>query len=273
MDYNKIIKEENFNFQKKYGQNFITDTNLLQAIVQDCNITKEDNILEIGPGAGTLTSFIAQKAGKVLCFEIDENLKPILEKTLEPYNNVQVVFKDIMQSNEDEILKELGQTYSIIANLPYYITTPIIFKFLESNHIKKMCIMVQKEVAERIVAKSGKDYGILSILIDYNYNAKIARIVNRQMFNPTPNVDSAIVILEKVEKNRFCDYKDFVKVVHACFSMRRKTLINNLSSYFAINKNEIEILLNGKFDKNIRAENLSTEDFEKLTQVLQPILK
>ena len=271
MDFKQIIKEENFDFQKKYGQNFITDTNLLKAIVDDCDISKDDSILEIGPGAGTLTNFISQKAGKVLCYEIDENLKTILQKTLSNCTNVNVVFKDIMQTEEKDIVQCLGAKYSIIANLPYYITTPIIFKFLQSSHLEKMCIMVQKEVAERIVAKKGKDYGILSILIDFNYNAKILRIVNRQLFTPAPNVDSAIVMLEKQNKNRKCSYEDFVKVVHASFAMRRKTLINNLSTYFKKSKTELEKVLKD-YDANIRAENLSTDDFEKLTILLAPFI-
>lgn len=271
MDFKQIIKEENFDFQKKYGQNFITDKNLLQAIVEDCNIQNTDNILEIGPGAGTLTAYIAQKANKVLCYEIDTNLKPILNRTLHDFNNVEVVFKDIMQASEKELEDKLGSTYSIIANLPYYITTPIIFKFLPFPNMQKMCIMVQKEVAERIVAKNGKDYGILSILIDFNNNARILRIVNRQLFTPIPNVDSAIILLEKENKKRLSRYDDFVKVVHASFAMRRKTLINNLSNYFKVSKAELENLLRS-FDKNIRAENLTTEDFDKLTQILLPFL-
>lgn len=273
MDFNKIIKEENFDFKKKFGQNFITDKNLLQAIVQDCNINKNDDVLEIGPGAGTLTSFIAEQANKVLCYEVDNKLQPVLEKTLANVHNVEIVFKDIMQVDENEIINKLGNHYKIVANLPYYITTPIIFKFLNCENISTMCFMVQKEVAERIIAKSGKDYGILSILIDFNYNAKITRIVNRQMFNPAPNVDSAIIILEKDNKNRHCNYNDFVKVVHASFCMRRKTLLNNLSTTFKKSKEELECLLNNKFDKNIRAEALSTEDFEELTLLLQSILK
>ena len=257
MNIKEILKEKNFQFEKKYGQNFITDTNLLEAIVNDCDINNNDNILEIGPGAGTLTQCIAKKAHKVLCYEIDTNLKPILNQTLLNYSNVQVVFEDIMKVNEKAITDVLGDKYTIVANLPYYITTPIIFKFLSSSCLQKMCIMVQKEVAERIVAKKGKDYGILSILIDFNYDAKILRIVNRQLFTQAPNVDSAIVMIEKKNKVRSCDYEDFVKVVHASFAMRRKTLVNNLSSAFKITKEQCEELLKD-FIPNVRAENLST---------------
>lgn len=271
MDIKNTLKENNFKFEKKFGQNFLTDSNLLNAIVNDCDIEKKDNVLEIGPGAGALTKFIAEKANKVLCYEIDTNLQPILSTNLKNQTNIEIIFKDIMTIPNNEISKKLGSNYSIIANLPYYITTPIIFKFLNDDNVKQMCIMVQKEVAERIVAKSGKDYGILSIMVDFCASAQIKRIVNRNMFTPAPNVDSAIVLITKKKKLN-CDYNLFEKIVQTAFSMRRKTLVNNLSSGLNLTKSEAENLI-FPLGKNIRGENLSTNDYVQLTNKYEILLK
>lgn len=247
------------NFKKKFGQNFISDKNLLEAIVNDAKISKDDNVLEIGAGAGTLTSEISKYAKNVVSYEIDEDLKEhLLDLKLE---NVKFVFGDIMEQSLENIEKYFVDDYKIIANLPYYITTPIIFKFLNnSKKLKSLTIMVQKEVAERIVAKKGgKDYGVLSVMIQFFGEAKITRIVNRKMFFPEPNVDSAVVNIELKNKNENIIDKDkFYIFIQDCFAMRRKTLKNNLMQSRVVDKNKIneiddKILL-------LRSEKLSLEE-------------
>ena len=272
MNIKEILKEKKFKFEKKYGQNFITDKNLLSAIVEDCKITKEDSVLEIGPGAGTLTQEISKRAKKVLCYEIDTNLKSVLEQTLFDCKNVEVVYKDFMKVSKEEIVEKLGQNFILIANLPYYITTPIIFKAIELKELKKMFIMVQKEVAERICAKSGKDYGILSVMIDFVSDASITRIVNRNMFTPTPNVDSAIIKIEMKNKGYDCDYNAFSLIVHSAFSMRRKTLANNLMNALKISREQAQELIS-PLNPNIRAEELSTQDFVNLAKKYMEFVK
>ncbi|MGN1227421.1 MAG: 16S rRNA (adenine(1518)-N(6)/adenine(1519)-N(6))-dimethyltransferase RsmA [Christensenellales bacterium] len=270
MEITKILNANNFEFAKKFGQNFITDANLLNAIVEDCNLTNEDEVLEIGTGAGTLTNALASKVKKVVSYEIDNRLKSILNETLKGKQNIELNFADIMKVPLEEIESKFNGKYSIVANLPYYITTPIIFKFLESNKLKSLNIMVQKEVAERICAKSGKEYGILSIMIDFYGNAKIKRIVNRNLFTPPPNVDSAIIHIEKAEKYK-CNKELFSNLVHKSFAMRRKTLYNNIKQGFNLTSEQIEDLLKD-FSPTIRAEALSTQDFVNLTNKLELIL-
>lgn len=266
MEILKILKDNNFDFAKKFGQNFITDTNLLKAIVNDCELLPTDEVLEIGTGAGTLTRAIAEKAEKVVSFEIDKRLTEVLAQTLGGCNNVNLHFGDIMDIPLSDIEANFKGDYKMVANLPYYITTPIIFKFLKSKRLKSFNIMVQKEVAERITAKSGKDYGILSIMIDFYGDAKITRIVNRNLFNPAPNVDSAIVQINL--KHKFdCDEELFSSIVHKSFAMRRKTLNNNLKQGFDLSATQIADIL-ADYPAGVRAEQLSTQDFVNLTNKL-----
>lgn len=253
----------NHNFKKKFGQNFISDKNLLQAIVSDANISDSDEVLEIGAGAGTLTEEISKKARKVVSYEIDKDLTPhLIELNLK---NVQFIFEDIMNENIENIENKFKDKYKIIANLPYYITTPIIFKFLNnSTKLQSLTIMVQKEVAERIVAKEGKkDYGVLSVMIEFFGKAEITRIVGRKMFFPEPNVDSAVVRIDiNRDKYKNIDKLKFYNFIQACFSMRRKTLKNNLQHCDMILKSKIELI-----PQNIlvlRAEMLSIDDFVAL---------
>lgn len=248
------------NFKKKFGQNFITDKNLLSAIVDDAEIDKSDEVLEIGAGAGTLTREISNRAKKVISYEIDKDLESHLLGL--KLNNVNFIFKDIMKENLLEIENYFEDGYKIIANLPYYITTPIIFKFLKnSKKLKSLTIMVQKEVAERIVATKGeKDYGILTIMINFYGNAKITRNVNRKMFYPEPNVDSAVVRIDiDREKYKNIDDDKFYSFVQSCFSMRRKTLKNNLEHSNLKLKMKIDNLPQSIL--SLRAENLSFDDF------------
>ena len=257
---------ENFTFSKKFGQNFIFDTNLLSAIVSDSNITKDDEVLEIGAGAGTLTKIIAKNCKKVVSYEIDTNLKDILSQNLVDTKNCQVVFADALKTPLEEIEANFLGDYHIIANLPYYITTPLIFKFVESCRVKSITVMVQKEVADRLVAKSGKDYGIITVMLDFFGNVKITRNVSRKMFTPVPNVDSAVVNIQ-LEKNKFDVDKDsFSKVVHSAFAMRRKTILNNLSSGLNLSKDKVEqILKKANIQPFERAEKLSTQDYVNIT--------
>ena len=218
----------NHEFKKKFGQNFISDKNLLNAICDDAELKNYDQVLEIGAGAGTLTTAINDRCKKVVSYEIDRDLQQHL--TSLNLKHTQFVFGDVMDFSIEEIESRFDGKYKMIANLPYYITTPIIFKFLNgSKNIESLTIMVQKEVAQRMVAKSGKDYGVLSIMIDFYGDAKINRIVSRKMFYPQPNVDSAIVTVQIKDKHPDIDKKDFYKFIQTVFSMRRKTLKNNLT--------------------------------------------
>lgn len=258
-----------FKFKHALGQNFITDTNLLKAIVTDSGITSSSEVLEIGAGAGTLTRQICSVAKKVVSYEVDNDLKDILSSLENEMENLEVVFSDVMKVPLDKIEKDFS-CYSLVANLPYYITTPILFKFLESKKIKSICVMVQKEVADRMVAKPDtKDYGTITPIIDFYGRAEIKRIVSRNMFTPAPNVDSAIVTIT-FEKRYDCDEEIFKKVVHSAFAMRRKTLVNNLMKNFALKREQVEnVLASCGLDKNVRGEKLSTGEFALLASKLK----
>ncbi len=260
--------DKEFKFKKQFGQNFIFDKNFLNSIVRELNIDKNSNILEIGAGMGTLTTCLAENYKKIVSFEIDKTLKEYLLDLQSKYCNVSFIFQDIL-SVETHKIEQLfgGENYNIVANLPYYITSAIIFKFLfESKKLEKIYVMVQKEVAERYCAKnSTKDYGIPSVLLDSFGYCKIIKNVNRKMFKPIPKVDSCIIEI-KIDLNKYKidninKYKDFVS---NCFKMKRKTLYNNLISY-GLEKNKIKeafVMLNVKED--CRAESISTENFVKL---------
>lgn len=267
----EILIDNNFSFSKKFGQNFITDKNFLLSVVDCAGITREDEVLEIGAGAGTLTKVLSEKAKKVVSFEIDENLKGVLKENLQGYDNIKLVFADALKTPIFEIEKHLCNKYKLVANLPYYITTPLIFKFLEeTDKIESFTIMVQKEVGERITAQnSSKDYGTLTIAIDFYGNAKIVKKVSRNMFYPVPNVDSVIVKIDIVKNKYDVDKFKFMEVVKAGFAMRRKTLINNLSQGLQLDKKQIsDILTRLNLKLDIRAENLTTEQFVMLTKEL-----
>lgn len=241
-----------FNFKKKYGQNFLTDKNLLNAIVRDAGIKKDDFVVEIGAGAGALTEVLSQNAREVLAFEIDEELRETLLSL--QLKNVNFRFEDFMKVD----LSELNEPFKVVANLPYYITTPIIFKLLEETEkLLSLTIMVQKEVAERMVAKPSGDYGLLSVMLAFYGEAKITRIVKRNMFHPEPNVDSAVVTLE-IQKKFDVDKKKFYNFVKTAFSMRRKTLLNNLSTLY--DKEKLKRVFGEEFLKR-RAETLTIEEF------------
>lgn len=259
-----------FNFKKKYGQNFITDSNLLSAIVREAGVTNETNVLEIGAGAGTLTYELCKTAKKVISYEIDQELIETIQSRMQGFDNFTLINQDIMNADIKHIEDMFnGEEYVIVANLPYYITTPIIFKFIEGAHnLRAMSIMVQKEVAERICAHPGtKDYGITSVIIDSIGKAKITRIVNRKMFYPEPNVDSAMLYIEFINKYNI-DQLSFNKFVGKCFNMRRKTLVNNLIMY-GMSREQAETALDKLgVDRNIRSEALTTDQFVRLFDIV-----
>lgn len=264
-----ILRENNFKFNKQFGQNFITDKNLLSAIVRDSKITKDDVVLEIGAGGGTLTSFLCENAKRVVSFEIDKNLEPILEKSLASYNNVEVFFKDALKTDIDEIREIVNAPFHLVANLPYYITTPLILKFLESDlDVLSFTVMVQKEVAERFVAKENtSDYGSITVALNSVANTEITRIVDRNMFYPVPNVDSAVVHIS-IDRDKYdiLDFGLFRRLYKCAFKMRRKTFINNLNSDFKISKDEAKnLLIKMGFSESIRGEALSVLDFVNLS--------
>lgn len=257
------------NFKKKYGQNFLFDKNLLMAICRDANITKDDDVLEIGTGEGTLTSVLSQFAKSVVSYEIDKELQPILSKKFAQVANVKLIFEDALKTDIDIIEKNFKANYTLVANIPYYITTPLIFKFLEnSKMLLSMTLMVQKEVAERICAKPNTtNYGALSVVCQNFCDCKIMRTVSRKLFKPMPKVDSAIISMTK--KAKFDS--DFSFLVRSSFAMRRKTLNNNLIKAYNLKTNELlNIFENAQISPQARAETLSVEDFNRLlTQLVK----
>lgn len=267
-----MLKENNFEFKHKFGQNFITDTNLLKAIVADSNIS-DDCVLEIGAGAGTLTKEICQKTSeKVVAVEIDKKLKPILEQNLGNIKNLEIIFDDILKIPPQK-LKEIfkNKPFKVVANLPYYISTPIIFYLLENNfNIKSITVMLQLEVAKRLTAQVGtKDYGALTILLNFLGEVFLTRKVPRTLFVPQPNVDSAIVRIELKEKDFGVSFEEFSPFVKACFAMRRKTLENNIISAFKISREQFKTTcLNLNINTNTRAENLNIFEFVSLFKEL-----
>lgn len=262
-----ILVENNFRFNKKYGQNFLSDTNLLRAIVEDAQISSQDTVLEIGAGAGALTRYIAQVAKKVISYEIDNNLRPVLDTTLSDYNNVEIVYLDFMNESVENITKLLGEDFKVVANLPYYITTPIIMKLIENGLGKSITIMVQEEVALRLIAKAGsKDYGAITAQISLVAEVELLRKVSRQMFFPPPNVDSAIIKITPQKKYAGINKDTTKHIIKAAFAMRRKTLLNNLINAFALTREQAEDMIkHACLPQNIRGEMLSVDNFVTLS--------
>lgn len=271
-----ILNKHNFKFNKAYGQNFIFDKNFLNSIVENV-VNKDSVVLEIGAGAGTLTAIIASKAKKVVSFEIDKNLQPILEENLSSFDNVTLQFGDIMNFSMEEIENIVGEDYIMVANLPYYITTPIIFKFLENaTRLKSMTIMVQLEVAERLTAKAGtKEYGAITPAIDYRANAKIIKKVNRNMFTPAPNVDSAIVKIDFVNnKYQIDNTKVLDDTIKCAFAMRRKTIENNIKTFFKFSNETVnEIVSKAGIPSMTRGEKLTTEELVNLSNIINSYIQ
>lgn len=272
----EIIDKYNFRFSKGLGQNFLIDGNIVRKICEEGEVSKEDDILEIGPGIGTLTEELSYKANKVVAVELDKSLFPILDETLAGCNNVEIVPGDILKIDLPKLFSEKfeSENIKIVANLPYYITTPIIGRLLEEElDIDSILVMVQSEVAERMKASPGtKDYGSLSVFVQYYTDPEIVLSVPKTAFMPRPNVDSAVIKLKiRKEKIELKDRETFFKVVKAAFSQRRKTILNSLSSGLKTDKATIRAILEkADIDPKLRAENLTIEDFSKISAILPP---
>lgn len=265
-----VLHSSSFYTNKALGQNFISDKNLLKAIVQDAGIEKEDTVVEIGTGAGTLTATIADECKKLYSFEVDRNLEKVLNITLAGYENIEVIFKDVLKMKDEDIVSIIGNgNFKLIGNLPYYITTPLIIRFIESNfNLDSITIMIQEEVARRLVAKPGtEDYSSITLAVASWGDATITRKVSRQMFFPQPNVDSAVVTIKRVDgKLKGVDRKKLNRLVRASFAMRRKTLANNLSAGYAISKDEVsKRIVEAGFEPTVRGEKLSLDDYITLS--------
>ena len=268
----ETLNKHGFRFNKKFGQNFISDKNLLSAIVSDAGVTSDDTVVEVGAGAGALTYELATVAKKVISYEIDKNLKSVLEEKLKVFDNVDLIFADALKESEEEISRRAGGVFKLVANLPYYITTPLIFKFLEMP-VKSITVLVQKEVAERMCAKAGDDaYGVLSVGIALFGTARITRIVKRQMFYPVPDVDSALVNITFHSKLTTEQRKAVREVVKTAFAMRRKTLYNNLRAIYG-GETSANALERAKIDASARAETLTLDDYVKLSEILAETAK
>lgn len=274
-----ILERHGFTFKKSFGQNFLTDTNILQKIVDTAEIDRNVNVIEIGPGIGALTEFLAENAAEVMTFEIDERLVPILADTLRDFDNVRVVNEDILKSDLQARIKEFANPnlpIKVVANLPYYITTPILMHLIESGiPFSEFVVMMQREVADRISAQpNSKSYGSLSIAVQYYMTAKVAFIVPRTVFVPAPNVDSAILKMVRRDQPAVGvkDEAFFFKVSKASFTHRRKTLWNNLTSYFG-KSNEVKTKLesaldNAELSPSVRGEALGLQEFARLADSL-----
>ncbi|WP_372757173.1 16S rRNA (adenine(1518)-N(6)/adenine(1519)-N(6))-dimethyltransferase RsmA [Lactococcus lactis] len=277
-----ILRRHDFNFKKKFGQNFLTDHNILTKITQTAELSKEVNVIEIGPGIGSLTQYLLEEAAEVMAFEIDKSLIPILEETMAPYDNFTLVSADILKVDllsEIQKFKNPNLPIKVVANLPYYITTPILMHLIEIKiPFSEFVVMMQKEVADRIAASpKTKAYGSLSIAVQYYMEASVAFIVPRTVFIPAPNVDSAILKMVRREAPlvEVEDEEWFFKTMHSSFVHRRKTLMNNLQAAFGKeSKPEIEKLLaQAEISPTIRGEALSIEEFAKLADALLPLKK
>lgn len=273
----EVINKYSFAFQKKFGQNFLIDSNILENIVEAAEITKDDFVLEIGPGIGTMTQYLCEAARQVVAVEIDKMLIPILKDTLSEYDNVEVINQDVLKVDIKSLAEEKndGKPIKVVANLPYYITTPIIMGLFESGvPIESITIMVQKEVADRMQTGPGsKEYGALSLAVQYYADAKVMLNVSATCFMPRPNVDSAVIKLTR-HKEPVVEVKDeklMFRVIRASFNQRRKTLVNGLknSSELDFSKEEIISAIQkiGK-EESIRGEKLTLEEFAELSNYL-----
>ncbi|PJI09021.1 MULTISPECIES: 16S rRNA (adenine(1518)-N(6)/adenine(1519)-N(6))-dimethyltransferase RsmA [Clostridium] len=264
----QIVSKYNFKFSKKLGQNFLTDDTVLDDIIDNSEVDKNDFVIEIGPGVGTLTHRLADKAKHVCAIELDDSLIPILKEEMKEYENFTLIHSDALKVDFDEIIGN-EENVKLVANLPYYVTTPIISKLLNNGYnFKSLTIMIQKEVGDRIAAKPDtKEYGALSLLVQYYCDVKVIRVVKPSCFIPQPKVDSLIIRLDKLQKPRIVvkDEKLFFKVIRSSFNMRRKTLWNAMKG-FKLSKEDLEQAFNDAgIDSKRRGETLSIEEFGKLS--------
>ena len=273
----EVLQKYNFNFQKRFGQNFLIDTHVLEKIIREAHITKDDVVLEIGPGIGTMTQYLCESASKVFAVEIDNTLIPILNDTLSEYDNVTIINEDILKVNINKLVEEEcgNRPIKVVANLPYYITTPIIMSLFENDvNIDNITVMIQKEVAERIVSKPGtKDYGALTLAVNFYSTPEIVANVPPNCFMPRPNVSSAVIRMTKdVEpKVKVAEKELLFKLIKASFLQRRKTLVNGIGNFKELNitKDRVaEALKEMGLDENIRGERLSLSEFGELSDLL-----
>ncbi len=273
----EVIKKYEFCFQKKFGQNFLIDGHVLDKIIAGAGVTKDDMVLEIGPGIGTMTQYLAEAAGKVVAVEIDRNLLPILQETLAEYDNVKVIHADVLSLDLEKLVQEEngGRPIKVVANLPYYITTPIIMALFEQHvPLANVTVMVQKEVAARMKSGPGsKDYGALSLAVQYYAEPYIVANVPCNCFMPRPNVDSAVIRLTRYEEPlvQVKDEKMLFKIIRASFNQRRKTLQNGLNNSSELNFTKDQIaaaIAEAGFSPSVRGEALTLEQFAKLTDIL-----
>lgn len=274
----EVLQKYNFVFQKKFGQNFLIDTHVLDKIISSAEITKEDCVIEIGPGIGTMTQYLAENAREVIAVEIDKALIPILEDTLSEYDNVTVINEDILKVDINKLVQEKnnGNPIKVVANLPYYITTPIIMGLFESHvPLDSITIMVQKEVADRMQVGPGtKDYGALSLAVQYYASPAIVANVPPNCFMPRPNVGSAVIKLSRHEKPPVVvkDEQFMFSLIRASFNQRRKTLVNGLTnaSFLNITKDDIlKALEEMNLSATIRGEALTLQQFAALSDLLK----
>ncbi len=274
----EILKKYNFNFQKRFGQNFLIDSHILEKIVSAAEITKDDCVLEIGPGIGTMTQYLAESAREVLAVEIDKSLIPILADTLSPYDNVTVINEDILKVDIAKLVKEKnhGNPIKVVANLPYYITTPIIMGLFESHvPLKNITIMVQKEVADRMQVGPGtKDYGALSLAVQYYAKPEIVTYVSPACFIPKPNVGSAVIRLDRYTEPpvKVEDEALMFRIIRAAFNQRRKTLANGIGNATDIpcSREQVqEILAKMGWSETIRGEALTLEQFASFSNEMR----
>lgn len=275
----EILKKFNFSFSKSLGQNFLIDGNIVKNIVEKSGITKDDIVLEIGPGFGTLTEELALNAKKVISIEKDHRLMEVLDYTLQNYDNVKIINEDFLKADLEKIFMEeaKGQKLKVVANLPYYITTPILERIIENKkYFSTISVMVQEEVARRVVASpNNKDYGSLTLYLKYNCESEILMKVPRTVFMPSPNVDSAILYLKLVDRDFDVDEGYLFKFIRSGFTKRRKNIMNSLSTGFVdVSKDMLkEILSSLELSGNLRAENLSLEDYINITKKYTEMIK
>ena len=274
----EVVQKHNFKFSKSLGQNFLIDTNVIDRILEGARVTEGDYVIEVGPGIGTLTKEMGRTAEKVVAIEIDKTLIPILQETLQDFPNIEVINQDILKVDVQELVKEKlnGGPVKLVANLPYYITTPIVMKFLEEDiPVTDIVVMVQKEVADRMNAQpNSKDYGALSVAVQYYCDTEIVAKAPRHMFMPQPNVDSTVIGLHVREEKKYnVDNEDiFFKTVKASFGQRRKTLLNSLGGLGFLSKDQIKVALQeANIDEKRRGENLSIEEFASLANAVNRI--
>lgn len=264
-----VLFQNGFRFNKKLGQNFITDENLLNSIVEKAGVNGDDTVVEIGAGAGTLTRALAAVAKRVITFEVDENLRPVLEETLAGLDNVSLFFSDVLKMSDDGLYKIIGGDFKVVANIPYYVTTPLVMRFLEESlRPSSITVMVQKEVADRFVAAAGTaEYGAITMAIKMYGDASVVGQVDKSNFYPVPNVDSSIVRIDVKDRYDSADKSLLSKLIKSAFAMRRKTFANNLTASFNMSKEQAENLLREKgFDPRIRGEALSIDDMIKISE-------